>query len=166
MKREGYFRYGRFRGVRADDLYPLRTDIWTGRVRMDLQYPVVVYDHDEGRSITDGLRLSRTHCRAEGQFVFSCDTTMDACFCPDLAAIKNPTTAFRKRSRRYGGGSTLRPRHGCKRVYASFRRSVDQKNGQTAPRRSAYQHKPRWRVVPHLTAGRMIARLVPISAVD
>ncbi len=34
---------------------------------MDLPIPLPVYDHDEGRSVTDGFPYHRAHCRAAGE---------------------------------------------------------------------------------------------------
>src|SRR5258705_13640136 len=57
MKREGYFENGR--GTRTDgtlnQLYPLPADILDGRRKDGFTYPVAVYAHDEGASVTHGF---------------------------------------------------------------------------------------------------------------
>jgi Glucose / Sorbosone dehydrogenase len=55
MSREGYFANGRFRGGALNELHPLPPEILDGRVKDGFAYPVVVYDHDEGRAITGGF---------------------------------------------------------------------------------------------------------------
>ncbi len=87
MKREGYFENGRWRGGALNQLYPLRPEILDGRVKDGLTYPVVVYDHDEGRSITDGFPYHGRIAALRGKFVFG-DIYAGRVFVSDLAAMK------------------------------------------------------------------------------
>ena len=154
MKREGYFAHGRPRGGELNELYPLPPEILNGRVKDGFTYPVVVYDHDEGRAVTGGFRLSRAHCCAERQVRFRRHLQR-------TRVCRRPRRDEKGRRRHSADGragrrgSTLRPR----RQRQARRRVVSRPDrpghGQArAARRSAYQHQPRWRVVPHLTAGR------------
>ena len=52
-----------------------------------LTYPVVVYDHDEGRSITDGFAYHGRIAALRGKFVFG-DIYAGRVFVSDLAAMK------------------------------------------------------------------------------
>ena len=70
MKREGYFENGRLRGGALNELYPLPPEILDGRVKDGFTYPVVVYDHDEGRSVTDGFAYHGRIAALKGKFVF------------------------------------------------------------------------------------------------
>jgi hypothetical protein len=63
MKREGFFSNGRFAGGELKELYPLPSEILDGRVKDGFTYPVVVYDHDEGRAITGGLPIAGASTR-------------------------------------------------------------------------------------------------------
>jgi hypothetical protein len=87
MKREGYFAAGRFRGGALNELYPLPPEILDGRVKDGFTYPVVVYDHDEGRAITDGFAYHGRIAALRGKFVFG-DIFNGRVFVSDLAAMK------------------------------------------------------------------------------
>src|SRR6202023_2799683 len=87
LKREGYFENGRVRGGALNQLYPLPPEILDGRVKDGFTYPVVVYDHDEGRSITDGFPYHGRIAALNGKFVFG-DIYAGRVFVSDLAAMK------------------------------------------------------------------------------
>src|SRR5213594_3601073 len=69
-KREGIWENGRSRGGELTELYPLSMDILTGRVKDGLTYPVAMYDHEEGRSVTDGFAYHGRIAALRGKFVF------------------------------------------------------------------------------------------------
>ncbi|MSP93850.1 MAG: hypothetical protein EXR00_01155 [Alphaproteobacteria bacterium] len=89
MKREGYYENGR--GTRPDgtlnQLYPLPADIMSGRTKDGFTYPVAIYDHDEGRSVTDGFAYHGRIAALRGKFVFG-DIQRGRLFASDLAAMK------------------------------------------------------------------------------
>ena len=87
MKREGYFENARVRGGALDELYPLPAEILSGKVKDGFTYPVVVYDHDEGRSVTDGFAYDGRIAALRGKFVFG-DIQSGRVFASDLAAMK------------------------------------------------------------------------------
>jgi hypothetical protein len=87
MRREGYFENARVRGGALDHLYPLPPEILDGRVKDGFTYPVLVYDHDEGRSITDGFAYHGRIAALNGKFVFG-DIYAGRVFAADLAAMK------------------------------------------------------------------------------
>jgi hypothetical protein len=87
MKREGYFQNGRSRGGALNELYPLPPEILDGRVKDGFTYPVVVYDHDEGRAVTDGFAYHGRIAALNGKFVFG-DIQNGRLFAADLAAMK------------------------------------------------------------------------------
>jgi hypothetical protein len=133
MKREGYFAAGRFRGGALKELYPLPPEILDGRVKDGFTYPVVVYDHDEGRAITDGFAYHGRIEALKGKFVFG-DIFNGRVFVSDLAAMKKAddgipqTVAPVEEVQLY-----VRDTSG-KRVDVSFLDLIGQKMGNPAPR--------------------------------
>jgi len=87
MKREGYFQNGRALGGTLNQLYPLPPEILDGRVKDGFIYPVVVFDHDEGRAVTDGFAYHGRIAALRGKFVFG-DIPSGRVFVSDLAAMK------------------------------------------------------------------------------
>jgi len=75
------------RGGALDQLYPLPPEILDGRVKDGFTYPVLVYDHDEGRSVTDGFAYHGRIPALNGKFVFG-DIQAGRVFASDLAAMK------------------------------------------------------------------------------
>src|SRR5438067_2766521 len=87
MRREGYFENGRGRGGALNELFPLPAEILDGRVKDGFTYPVAMYDHDEGRSVTDGFAYHGKIAALRGKFVFG-DIQKGRVFASDLAAMK------------------------------------------------------------------------------
>ena len=87
MKREGYFENARVRGGELNELYPLPPEILSGKVKDGFIYPVAVYDHDEGRSVTDGFAYHGRVAGLRGKFIFG-DIQNGRVFASDLAAMK------------------------------------------------------------------------------
>jgi hypothetical protein len=87
MRREGYFEAGRWRGGELIQLFPLPADVLNGREKDGLTYPVVVYDHDEGRAVTDGFAYHGRIAALRGKFVFG-DIQNGRLFAADLAEMK------------------------------------------------------------------------------
>jgi hypothetical protein len=133
MKREGYFQNGRVRGGALDQLYPLPPEILDGRVKDGFTYPVVVYDHDEGRAVTDGFAYHGRIAALKGKFVFG-DIFNGRVFVSDLAAMKKAddgipqTVAPVEEVQLY-----VRDASG-KRVDVSFRDLIDKTMSKPAPR--------------------------------
>ena len=133
MKREGYFENARVRGGALDHLYPLPPEILDGRVKDGFTYPVVVYDHDEGRSVTDGFPYHGRIAALQGKFVFG-DIYAGGVFVSHLAAMKKaddgiPTAvAPVEEVQLY-----IRDASG-KRVDVSFKDLVEKTMGKSVPR--------------------------------
>src|SRR5438552_2071450 len=87
MRREGYFENGRARGGALNELFKLPPEILDGRVKDGFTYPVLVYDHDEGHSVTDGFAYHGRIPALNGKFVFG-DIQNGRVFASDLAAMK------------------------------------------------------------------------------
>jgi len=133
MKREGYFENGRARGGELNQLYPLPPEILDGRVKDGFTYPVLVYDHDEGRSVSDGFAYHGRIAALRGKFVFG-DILAGRVFASDLAAMKKAddgipqTVAPIEEVQLY-----VRDASG-KRVDVSFRELIDKAMGKAMPR--------------------------------
>ncbi len=133
MKREGYFENARVRGGELNELYPLPPEILSGKVKDGFIYPVAVYDHDEGRSVTDGFAYHGRIPALKGKFVFG-DIYNGRVFASDLAAMKKAddgipeTVAPVEEIQLY-----VRDASG-KRVDVSFRDLIEKKMGKTVVR--------------------------------
>ena len=88
MKREGYFENARgtLRGE-LNQLFTLPADILSGRQKDGFTYPVAMYDHDEGASVTDGFTYHGRIPQLRGKFVFG-DIQRGRIFVSDVAALK------------------------------------------------------------------------------
>ena len=161
MRREGYFENGRFRGGQLNQLYPLPPEILDGRVKDGFTYPVAVYDHDEGRSVTDGFAYHGKIAALRGKFIFG-DINKGRVFASDIAALKKAddgipqTVAPIEEVQLY-----VRDANG-KRVDVSFQELVDKTMSAKLPR--ADLHISRTRDGELLLTSRqdgMIRMLVP-----
>src|SRR6476646_8796059 len=65
----------------------MHPEILDGRVKDGFTYPVAMYDHDEGRSVTDGFAYYGRIPQLRGKFVFG-DILRGRLFAADLAAMK------------------------------------------------------------------------------
>jgi len=87
MKREGIWENGRSRGGQLNELFPLPADVLNGREKDGFTYPVAMYDHDEGRSVSDGFAYHGRIAALRGKFVFG-DIQRGRLFAADLAELK------------------------------------------------------------------------------
>ena len=87
MRREGIFANARYLGGKLNELYPLPKEILDGSKKDGYIYPVAMYDHDEGRSVTDGFAYHGKIAALNGKFVFG-DIQTGRVFASDLAAMK------------------------------------------------------------------------------
>jgi Glucose / Sorbosone dehydrogenase len=87
MRREGYWENGRWRGGQLNELFPLPAEVLNGREKDGFTYPVAIYDHDEGRSVTDGFAYHGRIAALRGKFVFG-DIQSGRLFAADLAEMK------------------------------------------------------------------------------
>ena len=88
MKREGIFDNGITRpGGNLNQLFPLPADILDGRTKDGFTYPVAIYDHSEGQSVTDGFAYYGRIPALRGKFIFG-DIVRGRIFAADLAAMK------------------------------------------------------------------------------
>ena len=154
MKREGIFQNARPLGGALNELYPLPPEILDGRVKDGFTYPVAMYDHDEGRSVTDGFayhgriaalaRQVRVRRHPEG-------TPLRLRPCRDEKGRRRHS-ADRGADRR--GPALCARRERQARGCVAARADRQDHGRQAAARRSAHRPQPRRRAVHHLEAGR------------
>jgi glucose/sorbosone dehydrogenase len=87
MRREGYWENGRWRGGTLNELFAIPADVLSGREKDGLTYPVAIYDHDEGRAVTDGFPYHGRIAALRDKFVFG-DIQNGRLFAADLAEMK------------------------------------------------------------------------------
>lgn len=87
MRREGYWENGRWRGGLLSELFPLPAEILNGREKDGFTYPVAMYDHDEGRAVSDGFAYHGRIAALRDKFVFG-DIQNGRVFAADLAELK------------------------------------------------------------------------------
>jgi hypothetical protein len=88
MKREGIFDNGVMRpGGNLNQLFPLPAEILDGRMKDGFTYPVAMYDHNDGQSVTGGFAYHGRIPALRGKFVFG-DIVRGRIFVADLAAMK------------------------------------------------------------------------------
>ncbi|HEV3329928.1 MAG TPA: PQQ-dependent sugar dehydrogenase [Bryobacteraceae bacterium] len=133
MKREGYFENGRARGGELNQLYPLPPEILDGRVKDGFTYPVVVYDHDEGHSVSDGFAYHGRIAALRGKFVFG-DIQNGRVFVSDLAAMKKADDGIPKTVAPVEEVQLYIRDENGRRVDVSFRDLIDKKMGAPMPR--------------------------------
>src|SRR5216684_1594518 len=133
MKREGYFENARVRGGALDALYPLPPEILDGRVKDGFTYPVVVYDHDEGRSVTDGFAYHGRIAALQGKFVFG-DIFAGRVFASDLAAMKKADDGIPKTVAPVEEIQLYVRDASGKRVDVSFKDLIQKTMGKSVPR--------------------------------
>jgi hypothetical protein len=88
MAREGHWENGIIRpGGALNQLYPLPEDVLSGARLDGFEYPVAIYDHDEGRAISGGFAYHGAIEALAGKFVFG-DLSVGRVFAADVAALK------------------------------------------------------------------------------
>jgi hypothetical protein len=133
MKREGYFENARSRGGALNQLYPLPPGILDGRVKDGFTYPVAVYDHDEGRAVTDGFAYHGRIAALRGKFVFG-DIPTGRVFACDLAEMKKADDGIPKTVAPIEEIQLYVHDASGKRQDVSFRDLVQKTMGQDVPR--------------------------------
>jgi len=133
MKREGYFENGRARGGALNQLYPLPSEILSGRVKDGFTYPVVVFDHDEGRAVTDGFAYHGRIPALNGKFVFG-DIPSGRVFVSDVAAMKKADDGIPQTVAPIEELQLFVRDASGKRVDVSFRDLVEKTMGQSVAR--------------------------------
>ncbi len=161
MKREGYWENGRWRGGDLNELFPLPMEILTGRVKDGFTYPVAIYDHDEGRAVTDGFAYHGKIAALRGKFVFG-DIQNGRVFVADLAEMKKADDGIPQTVAPVEEVQLFVRDSGGKRTDVTMQQLIDKTMGASIPR--ADLHISRTADGELLLTSRqdgMIRRLVP-----
>jgi hypothetical protein len=144
-----------------NELYPLPPEILDGRVKDGFIYPVAMYDHDEGRSVTDGFAYHGRIAALRGKFIFG-DIQKGRVFASDLAAMKKADDGIPQTVAPIEEVQLYVKDANGKRIDVSFQELVDKTMGAKASR--ADLHISRTRDGELLLTSRqdgMIRMLVP-----
>ncbi|HEX3487261.1 MAG TPA: PQQ-dependent sugar dehydrogenase [Micropepsaceae bacterium] len=133
MTREGIWDNGRPRGGALNQLYPLPAEILDGRKKDGFIYPVAMYDHDEGRSVTDGFAYHGKIEALRGKFVFG-DIQTGRVFVSDLAAMKKADDGIPQTVAPIEEVQLYVRDAGGKRVDVSMRDLIQKTMGKSLPR--------------------------------
>src|SRR5215475_1244286 len=133
MKREGYWENGRSRGGALNELYPLPEEILDGRVNDGFTYPVAIYDHDEGRSISAGFAYHGRIAALRGKYVFG-DIHGGRIFAADLAAMKKADDGIPRTVALIEEVQLYERDAGGNRVNVSLQELIDRKMGSKIAR--------------------------------
>jgi len=133
MKREGYWENGRWRGGQLNELFALPPEVLDGREKDGLMYPVAMYDHDEGRAITDGFAYHGRIAALRGKFVFG-DIQNGRVFAADLAELKKADDGIPQTLARIEEIQLYMRDANGNRIGVSMRELVERTMGTSLPR--------------------------------
>jgi hypothetical protein len=133
MKREGIWENGRWRGGLLSDLFPLPPEVIDGREKDGFTYPVAMYDHDEGRAVTDGFAYHGRIAALQGKFVFG-DIQNGRVFAADLAELKKADDGIPQTVARIEEVQLFVRDASGNRIGVSMRELVERTMGTSLPR--------------------------------
>jgi len=134
MKREGLFENGVGRpGGALNQLYPQSPDILSGKVKDEFTYPVAMYDHDEGQSVSAGFAYHGVIPALRGKFVFG-DVQRGRIFVADLAAMKAADDGIPQTVAPVEEVQLYIKDAGGKRTDVTFKELIEKTNGGPAAR--------------------------------
>jgi hypothetical protein len=111
----------------------LPAEILDGRKKDGFIYPVAMYDHDEGRSVTDGFAYHGKIEALRGKFVFG-DIQTGRVFVSDLAAMKKADDGIPQTVAPIEEVQLYVRDAGGKRVDVSMRDLIQKTMGKSLPR--------------------------------
>src|SRR5262249_25093629 len=114
-------------------LIPLPPEILDGRVKDGFTYPVAMYDHDEGRSVTDGFAYHGRIPALQGKFIFG-EIFNGRVFACDLAEMKKADDGITKTVAPIEEVQLYVRDASGKRRDVSFKNLVDETMGKAMPR--------------------------------
>jgi len=143
MKREGIFENGVTRpGGALNQLYPLPAEILDGRMKDGFTYPVAMYDHSEGQSVTGGFAYHGRIPALRGKFVFG-DIVRGRVFVADLAAMKKADDGIPQTVAPVEEIQLCVRDAGGNRTYVTFRELIEATNGATVTRADLHLSRSR-----------------------
>jgi hypothetical protein len=143
MKREAFWENGVVRpGGNLNQLFTLPADILDGRTKDGFTYPVAIYDHNDGQSVTGGFSYNGRIAALRGKFVFG-DIVRGRIFAADVAAMKKADDGIPQTVAPVEEVQLFTRDAGGNRTYISFRELVEATNGATATRADLHIHRGR-----------------------
>lgn len=143
MAREGYWENGIFRSDGAlNQLYELPDNVLDGETPEDYNYPVAMYDHDEGQAITAGFTYHGRIDALRGKFLFG-DLVRGRLFAADVAAMKQADDGIPRTVAPIEEVQLYVLNESGQRVYVSFRELIERTNGATAARADMHLSRSR-----------------------
>ncbi|OFV99500.1 MAG: hypothetical protein A3H28_08645 [Acidobacteria bacterium RIFCSPLOWO2_02_FULL_61_28] len=134
MQREGFFDNGVTKpGGVLGQVFPLPADILNGERKDGFTYPVAIYDHNDGQSITDGFAYHGRIPALRGKFVFG-DIVRGRLFVADLAAMKAADDGIPRTVAPVEEIQLYIKDASGKRTYVTLRELIEAKNGATVTR--------------------------------
>jgi len=134
MHREGYWENGIIRpGGTLEQVFELPADVLDGRTEDEFAYPVAIYDHDEGLSISGGFAYYGRIEALRGKFVFG-DIQRGRLFASDLAAMKAADDGIPRTVAPVEEIQLYVLNAAGNRVYVSFRELIERANGEPTTR--------------------------------
>ena len=134
MKREGIFENGVTRpGGALNQLFPLAPEILDGRMKDGFTYPVAMYDHNDGQSVTAGFAYHGRIPALRGKFVFG-DIVRGRIFVADLAAMKKADDGIPQTVAPVEEVQLYVRDAGGNRTYVTYRELIEATNGATVTR--------------------------------
>ena len=120
-------------GSTLAQLFPLPADILDGRMKDGFTYPVAMYDHNDGQSVTGGFAYHGRIPALRGKFVFG-DLARGRVFASDLAAMKKADDGIPQTVAPVEEVQLYTRDASGNRTYVSFRELIEAANGATVTR--------------------------------
>jgi hypothetical protein len=134
MKREGIFDNGVMRpGGNLNQLFTLPAEILDGRTKDGFTYPVAMYDHNDGQSVTGGFAYHGRIPALRGKFVFG-DIVRGRIFAADLAVMKKADDGIPQTVAPVEEVQLYTRDASGTRTYVSLRELIEATNGATVAR--------------------------------
>jgi hypothetical protein len=134
MKREGIFENGVTRpGGALNQLFALPAEILDGRMKDGFTYPVAMYDHNDGQSVSAGFAYHGRIAALRGKFVFG-DIVRGRIFIADLAAMKKADDGIPQTVAPVEEVQLYVRDAGGNRTYVTLRELIEATNGATVTR--------------------------------
>ena len=134
MRREGLFDNGVMRpGGNLNQLFTLPAEILDGRMKDGFTYPVAMYDHNDGQSVTGGFAYHGRIAALRGKFIFG-DIVRGRIFAADLASMKKADDGIPQTVAPVEEVQLYVRDAGGNRTYVGFRELIEATNGATVTR--------------------------------
>ncbi|MBI3048937.1 MAG: PQQ-dependent sugar dehydrogenase [Acidobacteria bacterium] len=143
MKREGIWENGVIRPAGLlNQLFALPADMLSGKTKDEFTYPVAMYDHNDGQSITGGFTYHGKNPALRGKFIFG-DIVRGRIFVADVAALKKADDAIPQTVAPIEEVQLYVRDASGNRTYVTLRELIEATNGATVTRADLHVHRTR-----------------------